>query len=63
MEEVKGFNRPINQLKEVVKMAMAVKECVLDNIKVQELDRLYRETGIAVLCEDGHAVNFFKEEE
>lgn len=44
-------------------MAMAAKKCVLDNIEVQELDRLYRETGMAVLCEDGHAVNFFKEEE
>lgn len=44
-------------------MAMAAQENVLDNVEVQELDRLYRENGIAMLCEDGHIVNFFKEEE
>lgn len=44
-------------------MAMAAKKYVLDNIVVQELDRLYRENTIVVLCEDGHVVNIFKEEE
>jgi len=44
-------------------MAMAVKDYAFDKIGVEELDRLYRETGIAMLCEDGHAVKFFIGEE
>ncbi|SFH21786.1 hypothetical protein SAMN05660649_04295 [Desulfotomaculum arcticum] len=44
-------------------MAMAAVECVLDNISICELDSLYREAGLVMLCEDGHAVKTFKEEE
>jgi len=52
-------------------MAMAVRKIdldspvlhSLDSLEVQELERLYRETGTAVLCEDGHAVKLIKEEE
>lgn len=50
-----------HKTKEVMPVAQAAKEHDLDVVAAHEFDRMYREHGIAVLCEDGHAVRLFKE--
>lgn len=50
----------LNDLKEVLRME---KRGVLDGISIGALEAMHREMGLVALCEDGHGVELFKEED
>jgi hypothetical protein len=42
-------------------MVKAMLKRIMSKVSIHELDRLHREGGIAVLCEDGYVVRYFSE--